>query len=250
MVLDLCNDAELSYQIWKYMGLSEELTIFYISEIISCLEFMHSKGIYHRDIKPENVLIHEDGHIRLTDFGTAKIDDGSAKKQEESKDDEDNKKRQRKGSFVGTAQYVPPELLNKDSEISFAAMDFWALGILIYQCLLNKTPFNAPNDYLTFKRIEEHNIEMPDTLSDNAKNVINEFLIADFKQRLGMREEGYDEIKKHPFFQSVASWYDHIILSLHSMEVRAFHNDIQGMGGDAEGEVSIISIDTKEFTSK
>eukprot|EP01084_Bolivina_argentea_P003227 6034_1 len=73
MVLDLCNDAELSYEIWKYMGLTEELTVFYVSEIISCLEYMHSKGIYHRDIKPENVLIHNDKHIRLTDFGTAKI---------------------------------------------------------------------------------------------------------------------------------------------------------------------------------
>ena len=206
------------------MGLSEELTVFYMSEIVSCLEFMHSKGIYHRDIKPENVLIHDDGHIRLTDFGTAKIDDGSSKKQaasendESKKDEDDTKKRERKGSFVGTAQYVPPELLNKDSEVSYAGMDFWALGILIYQCLLNKTPFFAPNDYLTFKKIEEHNIEYPDTLSDNAKSVINDFLIADFKKRLGMRDDGYDEIKKHPFFQSVTSWYVQIkILSLHSM---------------------------------
>ena len=86
MVLDLCGDAELSYQIWKYCGLTEELTVFYISEIISGLEFMHSKGIFHRDIKPENVLLHSDGHIRLTDFGTAKIIDPSQENEQKKND--------------------------------------------------------------------------------------------------------------------------------------------------------------------
>ena len=210
MVLDLCNDAELSYQIWKYCGLTEEVTQFYLSEIVSCLEFMHSKGIFHRDIKPENVLLHPDGHIRLTDFGTAKIIDSNNEQKAAENDETENKasddspKQARKGSFVGTAQYVPPELLNKDSEMSYAGMDFWALGILIYQCLLDKTPFNAPNEYLTFKKIEEHNYEMPDILSESAKSIIDGFLTQDFKKRLGMK--GYHQIKQHPFFKSVQSW--------------------------------------------
>eukprot|EP01083_Nonionella_stella_P319044 1169101_1 len=199
MVLDLCNDAELSYQIWKYCGLTEEVTRFYLSEVISCLEFMHSKGIYHRDIKPENVLLHADGHIRLTDFGTAKITDGS-----ESKEEDKGGGRERKGSFVGTAQYVSPELLNKDSDMSYGGMDFWALGILIYQCLCDKTPFFAPNEYLTFKKIEEHSYSIPDHVSAQAKSVIDAFLTQDFTQRLGMK--GYHQIKEHPFFASIESW--------------------------------------------
>eukprot|EP00484_Ammonia_sp_Unknown_P021918 CAMPEP_0197032342 /NCGR_PEP_ID=MMETSP1384-20130603/11030_1 /TAXON_ID=29189 /ORGANISM="Ammonia sp." /LENGTH=505 /DNA_ID=CAMNT_0042461987 /DNA_START=77 /DNA_END=1594 /DNA_ORIENTATION=+ len=206
MVLDLCGDAELSYQIWKYCGLSEELTRFYMSEVVSCLQFMHSKGIYHRDIKPENILLHSDGHIRLTDFGTSKIEEASHKKASENDADEAEQKTeaQRKGSFVGTAQYVPPELLDKDSEVSWAGMDFWALGILIYQCLLNKTPFFAPNEYLTFKKIEEHSYEVPDTLSEPAKSVIDAFLSKQLKDRLGMN--GFDDIKQHKFFEPVPSW--------------------------------------------
>jgi len=200
MVLDLCDDAELSYQIWKYCGLSEQLTRFYAAEIVSCLEYMHSAGIYHRDIKPENVLLHKDGHIRLTDFGTAKITDAESADHTEQGDGG----RDRKGSFVGTAQYVPPELLNKDSDLSYPAMDFWALGILIFHCLCNATPFEAPNEYLTFKRIEEHQYSAPDSLSDAAKAVIDAFLTKDFRSRLGMK--GFAEIQRHPFFDHVASW--------------------------------------------
>ena len=81
MVLDLCTDETLSYLIYKYINLSEELTRIYTSEVISCLEFMHSIGIFHRDIKPENVLIGFDEHIRLTDFGTAKVIDMDDEKQ-------------------------------------------------------------------------------------------------------------------------------------------------------------------------
>eukprot|EP00487_Bulimina_marginata_P004935 TRINITY_DN22138_c0_g1_i1.p1 TRINITY_DN22138_c0_g1~~TRINITY_DN22138_c0_g1_i1.p1 ORF type:complete len:137 (-),score=3.16 TRINITY_DN22138_c0_g1_i1:417-827(-) len=92
MVLDLCDDAELSYNIWKYCGLSQALTVFYLSEIISCLEYMHSKGIFHRDIKPENVLLHSDGHIRLTDFGTAKILETDKKEKTDKTETKENEK--------------------------------------------------------------------------------------------------------------------------------------------------------------
>eukprot|EP00485_Elphidium_margaritaceum_P004993 CAMPEP_0202691356 /NCGR_PEP_ID=MMETSP1385-20130828/6092_1 /ASSEMBLY_ACC=CAM_ASM_000861 /TAXON_ID=933848 /ORGANISM="Elphidium margaritaceum" /LENGTH=505 /DNA_ID=CAMNT_0049346751 /DNA_START=27 /DNA_END=1541 /DNA_ORIENTATION=- len=232
-VLDLCNDAELSYQIWKYCGLSESVTQFYLSEVVSCLRYMHSKGIYHRDIKPENILLHSDGHIRLTDFGTAKIQPPSdenaaataatqksetATEEKQENDDADNANnededdetkqtlaRRRSGSFVGTAQYVPPELLNKDTAVSYAGMDFWALGILIYQCLANTTPFLAPTEYLTFKKILEHSYDMPDdVLSANAQQIIDAFLTKELSQRLGMN--GFDEIEQHPFFESVTSW--------------------------------------------
>ena len=103
--LDLCSDETLSYLIYKYLRLKESLTIIYMSEIVSVLEFMHEKGIYHRDIKPENILIHSDGHIRVTDFGTCKI---TSNKSDKDNENESNKKpkKDRKQSFVGTALYV------------------------------------------------------------------------------------------------------------------------------------------------
>ena len=64
----------------------------------------------------------------------------------------------------------------------------------------------APNEYLTFKKIEEHNYTVPDTLSDAAKAIIDAFLKKDFGARLGMK--GFDEIKNDSFFSSIESWYD------------------------------------------
>lgn len=111
--------------------------------------------------------------------------------------------RKRNISFVGTADYVPPELLGMDnnSTVSFPAMDFWSIGVLLYQCLYNITPFNAPNEYLTFKKIEEHNYEFPANreISDEAKDLISKFLNPIVNERLGMNA-GFLEIKEHLFF--------------------------------------------------
>merc|ERR1719391_1054598 len=91
-------------------------------------------------------------------------------------------------------------------------MDLWALGILVFHCLCDATPFAAPNQYLTFKRIEEwqaQNITVSQyadkTLQD--QGLIDALLKADFKDRLGMPDTGgYDALKAHPFFGDVDSW--------------------------------------------
>ncbi|ETO34676.1 Protein kinase domain containing protein [Reticulomyxa filosa] len=233
LVLDLCTEGELSYLIWKYMKLPEDLTRVYMSEVVSALELMHKNGLYHRDLKPENILLHKDGHIRLTDFGTAKIVDLNDEKERDAllKQEQDSnqdskfhkeffflfllpKKKKnppiyfftfpppflfllvclRKGSFVGTALYVPPEMLG-EKPFSFAGyvlifgtklcllmeklkrMDFWALGCIIYQCLVGKAPFTGANEYLVFKAIEGHEYEVPDFLSTNATDIIAKLLV-------------------------------------------------------------------------
>ena len=153
MVLDLCENTELSEIIYKYVKLNEELTVFYISELISALKYMHLKGIYHRDLKPENILIHNDGHIRLTDFGTAKIidlnrndidlldsntfaDNNNTNDNSETTTNNGSHKMQRKESFLGTAAYVPPELLDQKQSYSppgyVLFLNVFVLYIVIY----------------------------------------------------------------------------------------------------------------------
>lgn len=101
-VLEYCPNGSLASELAKHGKLDEECTKFYVAEIISAVEHMHSKGIIHRDLKPDNVLLSPNYHSKLTDFGTSKIIGNT-------------ETRQRSDSFVGTEEYVSPELLD-DSE--------------------------------------------------------------------------------------------------------------------------------------
>lgn len=90
----------------------EDRTRFYAAEIVSAISFLHERGVVHRDLKPENVLLDEDGHIMVTDFGLCKgnIDDDST----------------RADSFVGTMQYMAPEVIK--GEVHGKAVDWWSVG--------------------------------------------------------------------------------------------------------------------------
>lgn len=114
-------------------------TRFYSGEILRALEHLHDLNIMHRDLKPENILLDENMHIKVADFGCSKITeqpDTSNKTAEEINDS-----RPRSNSFVGTAQYVSPELLTDKSVTS--SSDLWALGCIIYQMIAGLPPFRS-----------------------------------------------------------------------------------------------------------
>lgn len=106
---------------------------FYMAELIVALRFLHSKDIVHRDLKPENILVMANGHLKLTDFGTA-LDTTAG---EGVKD------------FVGTPEFVSPEVL-KDEPATVAA-DMWGVGVILYQLLTGRMPFSAPSEWLIFE---------------------------------------------------------------------------------------------------
>uniref|UniRef100_A0AAR2J4R3 3-phosphoinositide-dependent protein kinase 1 n=1 Tax=Pygocentrus nattereri TaxID=42514 RepID=A0AAR2J4R3_PYGNA len=191
--LSYAKNGELLKYIRKIGSFDETCTRFYSAEIVCALEYLHLKGIIHRDLKPENILLSEEMHIQITDFGTAKQLPSDSRQA-------------RANSFVGTAQYVSPELLTEKSACK--SSDLWALGCIIYQLVAGLPPFRAGNEYLIFQKIIKLEYEFPEKFFPKAKNLVEQLLLLDPCKRLGCEEMGrYEPLKSHPFFESI-SWDD------------------------------------------
>lgn len=202
-------------------------TQFYIGEIVEGIEYMHREKVIHRDMKPENVLLTASGHIKIGDFGTAMVIKekgsrsrmknlsvshvvGDAEPAEAEEEDED------RGSFVGTAEYVSPEIL-QDMEVTPAA-DMWAIGCIVYQMLYGKPAFRGESEYLTFQNIITHcdasqPLVFPACISlhPTAASLISQLLQAEASARYGAEvaaeadvESGFRSITKHPFFDGIS----------------------------------------------
>jgi len=170
---------------------------FYVAEIIEAVEYLHDKDIIHRDLKPENVLITASGHLKLTDFGTAANAGGEGDEEE------------MRNSFVGTAEYVSPEVLQDQNTTK--ACDIWALGCILFSLLCGRTPFQSASEYLTFQSILHHcdgsePLTYPETIPDLAKDVIGALLQPVPSERLGAGtgdENNFATLKSHPFFTGI-----------------------------------------------
>ncbi|XP_067238596.1 3-phosphoinositide-dependent protein kinase 1a isoform X2 [Chanodichthys erythropterus] len=189
--LSYAKNGELLRYIRKIGSFDETCTRFYTAEIVCALDYLHSMGIIHRDLKPENILLSEDMHIHITDFGTAK---------QLSSDSTQT----RANSFVGTAQYVSPELLTEKSACK--SSDLWALGCIIYQLVAGLPPFRAGNEYLIFQKIIKLEYEFPEKFFPKAKDLVQRLLSLDPRKRLGCEEMGgFNPLKGHMFFETI-SW--------------------------------------------
>lgn len=197
-VLDLASGGELLGTLKKMGTFDEECTRFYGAQILDSIAYMHSRGIIHRDLKPENVLLDDKMHTKITDFGTAKIlglnggQDGSRP----AGDPMDGAETDRAVSFVGTAEYVSPELLTDKNACK--ASDLWAFGCIIYQLLAGRPPFKAANEYLTFQKIVALDYTFPDGFPEVARDLIERLLVLDPAKRLPI-----DHIKNHQFFDGI-----------------------------------------------
>lgn len=206
-VLSYAKNGELLPYINKVGSFELNVAKFYAAELLLALEKMHAKGIIHRDLKPENILLDENMHLQIADFGTAKILDPEEIRASptKSEDDQDgsNNDRSRKISFVGTAQYVSPELLH--NRVDTRASDLWALGCIIYQMISGLPPFRAPGDFLTFQKIFKMDYEFPEGFPADAKDLVEQLLVLDHTKRLGSEDKGdtYESIRSHPFFEGI-----------------------------------------------
>lgn len=183
-VMELCSNGELLGQMKHHGSFDLTSSAFYIAEITRALEHLHGKNVIHRDLKPENVLLDDKMHTKITDFGTAKVvsaEDGT---------------RARSNSFVGTAEYVSPELLN--DKVTFKASDLWALGCILYQMIAGRPPFTGASEFMIFQKVGAAEYEFPTGFPDVAKDLISKLLLTDPQARLGA--QGYGDLKAHPFF--------------------------------------------------
>jgi 3-phosphoinositide dependent protein kinase-1 len=198
-VLDIASGGELLGVLKKIGSFDEECTRFYGAQILDAIEHMHNRGVIHRDLKPENVLLDDQMHIKITDFGTAKLlpDPRQPKDPTKSYDmaaDEEESTRAR--SFVGTAEYVSPELLTEKNACK--ASDLWAFGCIIYQLLTGRPPFKASNEYQTFQKIVALDYEFPPGFPPAARDLVERLLVLDPQRRLSI-----EHIKNHEFFRGI-----------------------------------------------
>nr|XP_039261437.1 3-phosphoinositide-dependent protein kinase 1-like [Styela clava] len=194
-VLSYASMGDLLSYIENSGRLSRPCVQHYTGELVLALEYLKGLNIIHRDIKPENILLTSEMHIQLTDFGTARL---ASDEEIECANNSSN----RKTSFVGTADYVPPELLvDKCSNIN---SDLWSLGCVIFQMLTGKPPFCDATDFAIFQKVIKINFSYPDFVDEEAKDLINGLLKFDSNQRLGSDEcGGFEKLKEHPFFRGV-----------------------------------------------
>lgn len=173
-LMDYVNGGELFSQILKYKRLPEERVRFYGAQVALALGYLHQMKVLYRDLKPENILIGSDGYVKLADFGLSRIltSDEMAT------------------SFVGTAEYLAPEMINETGH--HHGVDWWALGILLYEMIVGIPPFYHKNRKLMYKMIlekakpkypdlDKHGIYVPEDLQD----LINSLLEKDMTSRLG-----------------------------------------------------------------
>lgn len=214
-VLSYAKNGELLPFIHKVGSFQINTAKFYAAELLLALEKMHGLGLIHRDLKPENILLDEKMHLKIADFGTVKIlpvgenysdDDSNNSDGSNNSDDSSStseRERQRKMSFVGTAQYVSPELLRHREDTP--ASDLWAFGCILYQMVSGLPPFRAPNDYLMFQKILKLDYDFPPEFPEDAKDLVEKLLVLDYKQRLGVNDNGdtYVSIRNHPFFDGI-----------------------------------------------
>ncbi|KAG2487647.1 hypothetical protein HYH03_013785 [Edaphochlamys debaryana] len=151
MGMEYCAGGELFEQINKRGPLPMDAVRFYTAEVVLILRYLRGVQVVHRDLKPENLLLSKDGHLKLIDFGSAKA--------LFLPDVEKPPGKNRATSFVGTAEYVSPEVL-LNQPLSYPA-DLWALGCMLYQMIVGRPPFKAASEYLTMQKITDRDFSYP-----------------------------------------------------------------------------------------
>uniref|UniRef100_A0AAQ5YZN1 non-specific serine/threonine protein kinase n=1 Tax=Amphiprion ocellaris TaxID=80972 RepID=A0AAQ5YZN1_AMPOC len=182
--------AKLFFHLSRERVFTEERARFYGAEIVSALEYLHSRDVVYRDLKLENLMLDKDGHIKITDFGLCKegiTPDATMK------------------TFCGTPEYLAPEVL-EDNDYG-RAVDWWGLGVVMYEMMCGRLPFYNQDHERLFELILMEEIRFPRNLSPEAKSLLAGLLKKDPKQRLGGGPNDAKEVMSHKFFITI-NWQD------------------------------------------
>lgn len=224
-VLTYAKNGDLLKFIKRLADRDIDCTQFYAGELVAAVEYLHEKGIIHRDLKPENILLNERMHVLITDFGSAKLvrrtkrkrrrtgdnreenvesDEVTDSNDEEDvvDDDEAVPPKPKRKSFVGTPEYVSPEILTARG--SSRASDLWAIGCILYQMITGIPPFKSRSEYMIFKKIERLDYSFHEGFDENAKDLVRRLLVIEPRDRLGARDKTfYTSLRSHAFFKGL-----------------------------------------------
>ena len=174
----------LKFYLKKNKKFPLESARFYLASLVTVFDYLHKKNIIYRDLKLENILVNSNGYIKLSDFTFSK----------KLKTYSDYTY-----SLVGNIEYYSPEMIN---HIGYnKSIDFWQMGILLYEMLVGNTPFMDSDPIKLYQKIKKGKIVFPKDINKNAKLIIKHFLNVDKKKRLGCTKRGILEIVQEPFFQ-------------------------------------------------
>jgi len=184
-VLDYYQGGELFFHLKTARRFPEDVARVWVGEVALALGHLHSLSVIYRDLKPENILLDDNGHCCLTDFGL-------------SKDVDPNDKAH---TFCGTPEYLAPEIVTGAGHDK--AVDWWSLGILLYELTVGIPPFYSQNVNEMYNKIQHGVLRFPPFLSEPCKAMIVALLKRDPKKRLGSKAD-IDDLKQHAFFKDIS----------------------------------------------
>ncbi|XP_075005946.1 cGMP-dependent protein kinase 2 isoform X5 [Calonectris borealis] len=181
MLLEACLGGELWSLLRDRGSFDEGTTKFCVGCVTEAFDYLHHIGIIYRDLKPENLILDAEGYIKLVDFGFAKkIGSG-----------------QKTWTFCGTPEYVAPEvILSKGHDFS---VDFWSLGILVYELLTGSPPFSGADQMMTYNLILKgiEKLDFPKIITRRPEDLVRRLCRQNPAERLGNLRNGINDIKKH-----------------------------------------------------
>ncbi|CAH8474650.1 unnamed protein product [Schistosoma curassoni] len=184
-VMEYAQGGDLMSLIQKNV-FKEPQAVFYAGCVVLGIEFLHSKKIVYRDLKLDNLLLDSEGFVKMADFGLCKEGMGP--------DD-------RTSTFCGTPEFLAPEVLTDSSYTR--AVDWWGLGVLIFEMLVGECPFPGESEEEIFDSIVNKSVCYPNYLSMEAKLIMGRLLRRNAAQRLGSSAQDAEEIKRQPFFRKL-----------------------------------------------
>uniref|UniRef100_A0A671XIG6 protein kinase C n=1 Tax=Sparus aurata TaxID=8175 RepID=A0A671XIG6_SPAAU len=165
---------------------TEPRAVFYAACVVLGLQFLHDHKIVYRDLKLDNLLLDTDGYVKIADFGLCKEGMGFG---------------DRTSTFCGTPEFLAPEVLTDTSYTR--AVDWWGLGVLIYEMLVGESPFPGDDEEEVFDSIVNDEVRYPRFLSTEAIGIMRRLLRRNPERRLGSGEKDAEEVKKQPFFRNM-----------------------------------------------
>lgn len=191
MILEYCPNGDLSKILEYAHHFNVPISKFYIGEVILAIEYLHSFDIVYRDLKPQNLLLDNNGHIKLADFGLAK---------------ENVTETNPAMSFCGSPAYLPPELLAQTG--AWKPADIYCIGANLYELLTGQPPFYTENITILYQRISKSKLKFPEDMDEDAKDLIKLVMNRNPEERPSIQD-----VKSHRFFSDL-NWDDLLSLQI------------------------------------